>query len=69
MLLSEAQSLRDVAKEFSRVRRPQFLVQRNRRGKASHRPTGDPFIHPRPGIESGLQAAIAKGRARTRAPM
>jgi hypothetical protein len=62
MLDPEAQSLRHVAKEFSRIRRPQFPVQRNSGGEASHDRVGDPFVYRRrPVIESRLQIAVAKG--------
>ena len=62
MLLPEAQSLCHVAKEFSRIRRPQFPVQRNSGGEASHDRVGDPFVYRRrPVIESRLQIAVAKG--------
>jgi hypothetical protein len=62
MLVPEAQSLCHVAKEFSRIRRPQFPVQRNSGGEASHDRVGDPFVYRRrPVIESRLQIAVAKG--------
>ena len=44
VLLSEREPLRRGAKEFGRIRRPQFLIQRNRGGEASHREACGPFV-------------------------
>jgi len=35
---------RDAAKESGRIGWPQFLIQRNRGGEASHREAGDPLF-------------------------
>jgi len=52
VLSPEPELLRDAAKESGRIGRPQFLIQRNRGGEASHREAGDPFIRAR-GAGSG----------------
>ena len=44
VLFPQPELLRDAAKESGRIVGPQFLIQRNRGGEASHREAGDPLF-------------------------
>jgi hypothetical protein len=44
VLSPQPEFLRDAAKESERIGRPQFLIQRNRGGEASHRESGEPLF-------------------------